>query len=293
MFHKKSMPFAALALLALVTAMPLAAQSEIIKLEAIASYYGDEFQGRPTSSGELFDMNALTAAHKTLPFGTMLEVTNLANGKKVIVRVNDRGPFVDTRELDVSKAAAAKLGMIETGTARVSIRKIASLDAAAVNAPVAIATANSAAPAASPTPAASIAPTVSPQVAVVEGTQATTAPIASSVTTTVPVATATVPVATNPPGAATQPVQTVSNPVLGEKSAGLNWRIQLGSFSNEENANRLVIRLRKDGFNPAFEKVGALTRVVIAGVADSDLAAARARLDSAGYGQYIVRQETW
>ena len=63
------------------------AESEIIKLEANVSFYGEEFNGKPTSSGEIFDMNALTAAHKTLPFGTLLEVTNLENGKKVVVRV--------------------------------------------------------------------------------------------------------------------------------------------------------------------------------------------------------------
>ncbi|TAH46038.1 MAG: septal ring lytic transglycosylase RlpA family protein, partial [Treponema sp.] len=98
----------AVALILLAAAAPLAAQSDIISSEAYASWYGEEFQGRPTSSGELFDMNAYTAAHKTLPFGTMLEVTNLDNGKKVTVRVNDRGPFVEDRELDVSRAAAVE-----------------------------------------------------------------------------------------------------------------------------------------------------------------------------------------
>lgn len=278
---------ALVALIATITALPLAAQSEIIKLEAIASYYGDEFQGRPTSSGELFDMNALTAAHKTLPFGTMLEVTNLANGKKVVVRVNDRGPFVDTRELDVSKAAAAQLGMIESGTARVSIRKIAGLDAAAVGAAH-----------------APITVTNDEPVTVIPGTQANAAPATVAVASAPANAAVTMPVSapatlTAPavqsavPNQTAQPVQTVAAPLLGEKTTGLNWRIQLGSFSNEENANRLVIRLRKDGFNPAFEKSGALTRVVIASIPDRELAATRSRLDTAGYGQYLVRQESW
>lgn len=275
---------------AVCAAQPLVAQSEIIKLEAIASYYGDEFQGRPTSSGELFDMNALTAAHKTLPFGTMLEVTNLANGKKVVVRVNDRGPFVETRELDVSKAAAAQLGMLESGTARVSIRKIAGLDAAAVGAahtPVTAANdepvtviAGTQAIAAPATVASTSAPANAP----------VTMPVSAPATLSAPATQPVVPAAANP---VAQPVQTVESPLLGEKTTGLNWRIQLGSFSNEENANRLVIRLRKDGFNPAFEKSGALTRVVIASIPDRELAATRSRLDTAGYGQYLVRQESW
>lgn len=87
----------------------------------VASYYGEEFHGRPTASGEKFDMNDLTAAHQTLPFGTKIEVTNLENSKKVVVKVNDRGPFVKGRILDLSKGAAEKIGIIETGTAIVKI----------------------------------------------------------------------------------------------------------------------------------------------------------------------------
>lgn len=96
----------------------------VYKSNAVASYYADKFHGRKTSSGETFDMYAMTAAHKTLPFGTMVKVTNLANGKSVVVRINDRGPFVAGREIDVSKAAARQLDMIGTGTARVSLQII-------------------------------------------------------------------------------------------------------------------------------------------------------------------------
>ena len=94
---------------------------ELFKSNVEASYYADKFHGRKTSSGEIFDMNALTAAHKTLPFGTVVKVTNLENNKSVNVRINDRGPFVAGREIDISKAAATKLDMIKTGTARVSL----------------------------------------------------------------------------------------------------------------------------------------------------------------------------
>ncbi|MDR1257151.1 MAG: septal ring lytic transglycosylase RlpA family protein [Spirochaetaceae bacterium] len=89
--------------------------------EGIASWYGIEFEGRPTASGELFDPSQFTAAHPDLPFDTMLIVTNAVNGEKVMVRVNDRGPFVKSRIIDVSKAAAEKLNMLETGTAQVII----------------------------------------------------------------------------------------------------------------------------------------------------------------------------
>jgi rare lipoprotein A len=92
----------------------------------IASWYGEAFHGRPTSSGEPFDMHALTAAHRTLPLPAYVEVTNLANGRTLVVRVNDRGPFHDTdrRIIDVSYAAAVRLGMDKTGTASVRVRAV-------------------------------------------------------------------------------------------------------------------------------------------------------------------------
>ncbi len=95
--------------------------ASVYKTSVTASYYAEDFHGKKTSNGERFDMNALTCAHKSLPFNTILRVTNLANGKTVDVRVNDRGPFVAAREIDLSKAAAVKLGMIGTGTAKVKL----------------------------------------------------------------------------------------------------------------------------------------------------------------------------
>ncbi len=86
-----------------------------------ASYYADKFHGRQTASGEIFNMNNMTCAHKTLSFGTRLLVKNLNNGKTVIVRVNDRGPFVGNRVIDLSKAAAQKLDMISSGVIDVEI----------------------------------------------------------------------------------------------------------------------------------------------------------------------------
>ena len=87
----------------------------------MASWYGPGFNRRKTASGERFDQNALTAAHKTLPFGTMVRVKNLGNGREAVVRINDRGPFSAKRIIDLSKGAAQKLGMIASGTARVRI----------------------------------------------------------------------------------------------------------------------------------------------------------------------------
>jgi len=89
--------------------------------EGIASWYGREFDGRPTASGETFDSSELTAAHPNLPFGTMLIVTNKHNNRSVTVRVNDRGPFVAARIIDVSRAAAEQLDMIVSGTAPVIV----------------------------------------------------------------------------------------------------------------------------------------------------------------------------
>ena len=101
----------ALALALIVTAIPPAFTLE----EGLASWYGGKFQGRLTSSGEVFDTNLLTAAHKTLPFGTLVKVTNLANGRSAVVKINDRGPFVEGRIIDLSRAAAEQIDMVGTG----------------------------------------------------------------------------------------------------------------------------------------------------------------------------------
>ena len=104
------------------TSMPVNTYEE----SGTASWYGggDGFAGKPTASGEIFDPSQLTAAHKTLPLGTWLEVEDLDNHRKVMVKVNDRGPFVRGRILDLSKAAAERLGMLGTGTAEVRIRAV-------------------------------------------------------------------------------------------------------------------------------------------------------------------------
>jgi rare lipoprotein A len=89
--------------------------------EGIASWYGGYFHGRRTSSGDVYDMYLMTAAHKSLPLPTYVRVTNLTNGRSVVLRVNDRGPFVEDRIIDLSFAAASKLGMAAIGTAQVEV----------------------------------------------------------------------------------------------------------------------------------------------------------------------------
>lgn len=89
-----------------------------------ASFYGSEFHGRRTASGERYDHGDLTAAHRTLPFGTRVLVTNVENGKSVVVRITDRGPFRKGRVIDVSKRAARELGFVRQGTTEVELRVV-------------------------------------------------------------------------------------------------------------------------------------------------------------------------
>ncbi|MEO0972846.1 MAG: septal ring lytic transglycosylase RlpA family protein [Pseudomonadota bacterium] len=96
----------------------------------VASWYGPKFHGRPTASGEVFDMHQLTAAHKTLPIPTYVRVRNLSNGRTVVVRVNDRGPFVKNRLIDLSQEAARRLGLIGPGTGLVDVQVVPAPEAA-------------------------------------------------------------------------------------------------------------------------------------------------------------------
>ena len=95
-----------------------------IEDRGVASWYGKSFHGKQTANGELFDMEALTAAHRTLPLGTVVRVVNLANGKHLHVRITDRGPYVNSRILDLSRGAASRLGMMEDGLSVVRIQVV-------------------------------------------------------------------------------------------------------------------------------------------------------------------------
>ncbi len=107
-------------------------QADGYRERGIASWYGEEFAGRPTSSGEIFDPDRPSAAHRTLPLNTWVEVTNLDNGRQLTVRINDRGPFArtDERIIDLSYAAARQLGVVGPGTARVEVRALSDREVA-------------------------------------------------------------------------------------------------------------------------------------------------------------------
>ncbi|MEL3908091.1 MAG: septal ring lytic transglycosylase RlpA family protein [Treponemataceae bacterium] len=230
-------------------AVSLSAQANVISAETYASFYGDEFHGRQTANGEIYDMNAFTAAHRTLPFGSVVEVVNLDTGATVFVRINDRGPFVANREIDLSKVAANAIGMIQHGIARVSIKLVST-----------------------PTEVEKPASTQQAQ------------PNTKVITTTTQVTTQTQTAPTNA-GSVYTPAQKAQGLVL--------WRIQLGSFTREENALRLVESLRKVGFEPAYEKTDNMVRVVLYGIRQTDLDKVQNVLKINDFNDYVIRQESW
>jgi rare lipoprotein A len=114
-------PAAAPAPAAVPAAAPAASTGD---MEGLAAYYSNRLNGRRTASGEVFNQNKLTAAHQTLPFGTMVKVTNTKNNRSVVVRINDRGPTQAGRVIDLSRAAAAKLGMLKAGLVPVKLEVV-------------------------------------------------------------------------------------------------------------------------------------------------------------------------
>ena len=181
----------------------------------VASWYGPGFHQVRTSTGEPYDMYAMTAAHKTLPLPAYVSVTNLQNGRSVVVRVNDRGPFVGNRIIDLSYSAAAKLDMVRGGTAFVEVR---SLDPSAKR-PIAPTLTASAAPAAA-------APAATPSIEVA------TAPIAPAQSSPAPVA-----------PAASAPAQV---------KVGAPLFVQAGAFADPANAERLAQKLRGGAYGNVF-----------------------------------------
>ena len=195
----------------------------------VASWYGPGFHKVRTSTGETYDMYGMTAAHKTLPLPAYVRVTNLQNGRSVVVRVNDRGPFVGNRIIDLSYTAASKLDMLRNGTAMVEVR---SLDAA---------------PAPVPAPA--------PQTPI---TAANSAPAAAPLTAS--------PLEAASPAAAAAGSPAVGSPAVGSPAAGSPAAdstvaqvavpaalfIQAGAFSDPKNAERLVEKLRGGGYGKIF-----------------------------------------
>ncbi|MDR0583244.1 MAG: septal ring lytic transglycosylase RlpA family protein [Treponema sp.] len=289
--------------------------TEIFRQEGIASWYGPEFDGRPTASGEIFNSSFLTAAHPSLPFGTMLTVTNLHNNKKVTVKVNDRGPFVSARIIDVSRAAAEQLDMIKTGTAPVLIE---SLERIVLSSPEKTTVADQywtlpsgqGAQAANPSPPVSgivpLQPEAYPSAPAYTPPPAPPieqAPPAQSSIVYVPVDPARLGpvVAPIPPAASTAPAAAAPPPapVYGSAvltpsitpSPGKTYRLQVGSYKIAKNAVESFEKLKNSGLNPAYERNGEYFRVVLAGIRGTEIQAVAEKLGSAGFREAFIREE--
>ncbi|MCL2809932.1 MAG: septal ring lytic transglycosylase RlpA family protein [Treponema sp.] len=272
-------------LISVVIPFQLAAQSmDVFRQDGIASWYGREFEGRPTASGEIFDSSQFTAAHPSLPFGTMLTVTNQHNNKSVTVRVNDRGPFVPARIIDVSRAAAEQLDMIVTGTAPVTVTSIERIVTS--------------------TPAVST-PVIGSQILSDEVQSIPTVP--NTVTNnTIPIineqnvisVTSASPVFVSQP-VMLQPIQPVIQFRLMPDITIIpnrNYRFQVGAYRVARNAVESFDKLKATGLNPAYERYTngdniEFYRVVIAGVPGIDVQATIEKMTSAGFREAIIREE--
>ena len=244
-----------------------AASTDVFRQEGIASWYGREFEGRPTASGEIFDSAQLTAAHPSLPFGTRLVVTNQHNNKSVTVRVNDRGPFVPARIIDISRAAAEQLDMIVTGTAPVSVVSLDRIAASnfAVGTQVAV-------------------PVISAPVVSAPAQQIPAQPVVSA------------PVYTGQPVVVVQSPPPINVPPTIIVSSDKSYRLQVGSFRVTKNAVDAFDKLKRVGLNPSYERHtdsngGEYFRVVIAGVRGNDMEITYEKVVSAGFYGTLIKEE--
>lgn len=241
---------------------------EVYKSGVTASYYAEDFHGKRTSNGERFNMYDYTCAHKALPFGTILRVTNLANGKSCDVRVNDRGPFVATREIDLSKAAAVKLDMIGSGTAKVKLEivtrgadtKLSQQTAASASKIMAkLGSGNS-----------------------VNKTSTSGSETSQSLKTST-----------------SSNTSKTSNNSPKEKSTtqkltpGTFWDIQLGAFSSKENAKDFARKLSRAGFHDIVLQTSAskgITRVAIKKVPANKVTDTQNQLAAAGFKDQTLKK---
>lgn len=211
----------------------------------LASWYGAQFHAKATANGETFDMNTMTAAHKTLPLPSLVEVTNLENGRKVVVRVNDRGPFVGDRIIDMSRAAARELGFEAKGLAKVRVRYVGRAPLGGRGDPgVRMAKAE-------PAPALPAAP---------------------------------IPYAALRPSAPPPPAPVIAAPVAAAPPPTVAYRVQAGAFGDRANAERAVNRLAHAGQASIEASEGGLYRVVLEVGGDEGRAwALRDQVASAGF----------
>jgi len=236
----------------------------------IGSWYGEQFHNRRTSNGEIFDMDVPSAAHKTLPLPCLVEVTNLDNGKKMVVRVNDRGPFVDGRIIDLSKAAAQQLGYARAGVARVRVKYVGPAPKNAFDTPR-------------------------------QYSQVSSAPRSFDDIKEPPQRVQVLPQRPDPEPVWTPPPapvqQTVAPPVSAPDpvfASAKAYRVQAGSFSNRENAEKAVRQLSGAGqasIDAIERPTGTLYRVTVqAGQDEGEAWSLRDRVESLGYqGATVLR----
>lgn len=232
--------------------------------QGIGSWYGQQFHNRRTANGELFDMDLPSAAHKTLPLPSIVEVTNLDNGRKMKVRVNDRGPFVDDRIIDLSKAAAEQLGYGRAGIAHVRVRYIGPADKTPFDTPRMIA-------AAPPRDAGPPAAAMPPPRAAYDPPPRELAQAA-------------------PPPATPLPLPPSDDPA--PLVAANAYRVQAGSFANRDNAERAAAQLSGAG-EASIESVargqGVLYRVVVkAGPDEAEAFGVRDHVAALGFSDATV-----
>jgi rare lipoprotein A len=250
-----------------------------------ASWYGDAFHHKATANGEIFDKDLVSAAHKTLPLPSLVEVTNLDNGKKLVVRVNDRGPFVDGRIIDLSKEAARQLGYADKGLAHVRVRYLGPAPAlygedsrryARYVAPNAPRLAAAAPP--PPPPDRKSEPDV-----VFTSAPAPKAPVEIVQSPLVPL--------TRPKTAATVS-QYAASPVSQSAKSAFGFRVQAGAYSTSDKAQRAVSQLARSWpavVEPMSRGGVTLYRVMLDGIADQNEAEVlRQRIAEAGFADARV-----
>ncbi len=265
----------------------------------MASWYGEEFHGKRTSSGEPYNMHAMTAAHRTLPLPTYVRVTNLKNRREVIVRVNDRGPFHDDRIIDLSFAAASELGILGNGTAEVEVTAVdpvvAAADTTPSRPPAPPTTRKESVAKTSPAPmqttplndaSSVLAPDEIPVSVQRRSGLGDTSPIVEEL----PVAEPPTAAAVNSP-AATE--TTLASPKTAPSpTARAGHYLQTGAFSERKNADSMVDRLRRAG----FESVGVYPTQGVLKVRIGPYASAaalepdRQRLDAIGIRAYVIEE---
>jgi len=287
--------------------------TELFRQEGIASWYGREFDGRPTASGEIYDSSQLTAAHPNLPFGTVLTVTNKHNNRRVTVRVNDRGPFVAARIIDVSRAAAEQLDMIVTGTAPVVIESIERIAVSAPAAESSVGSISTSEP--PPSVTQSLVPTQAPTLPpVYQSSTQTQTPASGQINVTAPGQTISTGQATVTASGQTAAVQAQTPASTGTQQSSVigasnqirlipditiaqnkQYRLQVGSFKVARNAVDTFERLKNAGLNPAYERFtdssGEFFRVVLAGVRGNDVQSTAQKLWAIGFREAIIREE--